>query len=1101
VRLEIGLMGEVTVRAPGRPPPPPLTGPARAVLAALVLERPAPVPRDRLAEVLWADDLPRTWASALRTHVSRVRSGVAAAVPGGGETVVAGDGGYVLALPGEVVLDVDVERAERALAEAREALMAGDAGAARAAAATAVDLLGAPFLPGHGGPWADEVRARLDHQAVLGLELASQAAAAAGDPAAGLEAAEEAVRRAPLRESAHRALIAALDRSGDRAEALRAYQRLRRSLADELGVDPSPETEAAYLALLGPPTARRAGPRDPPAAGGAATGPAPVSPFVGREAELAVLADAWDRAASGARHLVVVTGEAGIGKSRLTSEAARRVATEGGRVLFGRCDREAIVPYQPVVEALDAYVAATPPDELPPLDDESLAELAAVLPSLAAPRRAVAPDGRARLFGAVTDLVAAAAKERPLLVVLDDLQWADDDTLLLLRHLLRRAGHAPVLVVAISRDHDVDPGRALGDVVHALDRDGWVRRLPLRGLAEADVRELLALTGDGADAAERAAVARRLVAETAGNPFLLTELLRSGLATAPGEATIPPGVQDLVAARLAGLDAGATELVRTAAVAGSRFDLDVVAEASHLDGPAVLDALDAALASGLVGEVSPDHYEFIHDIVRRTLVEGMSGARRRAVHGRLAAAIERLRAHALDAHAAVLAHHSSEGAGPAGDVRAVRWAREASAQAARRSAPAEAVRLSRQALAHVPPGDGPLRAEVTTELGATLLAAGDQAGAGTLVDGAALARDHGRPDVVGRAALALADAAESRPDLREPARRLVDAAVAAAAAGTDPDRLRYARLLARQVALGGPGGAGAAASRRGVPLAALQALHDRIEALDAPHHVEERRHLAGELAVLAGAAGDPTFRVLAAHEQAMAAATLGDDDGVREALAVLEAPATAGTDPFAAAMLAERTVTVLTAGGHFAEALSALPAAVAAHRALAGPEAGAAVAARHRTLIARLWAGAPPGEIEPDPAWWPDGAGTLHDLGLAAMAAGASGDADRIARARARLAPYADLVCGLGYRSFVGVAAFHLGRLAAAAGDGAEAERHLQAALRRHSAWRARPWVALTQTALADVLESRGRTSDREWIDGLRREADWVTDTLALRRL
>ena len=806
MRLEIGLMGDVTVRAPGRPPPPPITGPARAVMAALVLERPAPVPRDRLAEVLWADDLPRTWASALRTHVSRVRSVVAAAVPGGGETVVAGDGGYVLALPGEVVLDVDVERAERALSEARDALVAGDAGAARAAAATAVGLLGAPFLPGHAGPWADEVRARLDHQAVLGLELTSQAAAAAGDPAAALDAAEEAVRRAPLRESAHRALIAALDGSGDRAEALRAYQRLRRALADELGVDPSPETEAAYLALLGPAPAPRPRPRSGTA--GAATGPAPVAPFVGREAELEVLAAAWDRAAGGARHLVVVTGEAGIGKSRLTSEAARRVATEGGRVLFGRCDREAIVPYQPVVEALDAYVAATPSDELPPLDDESLAELAAVLPSLAAPRRAVAPDGRARLFGAVTDLVAAAAKERPLLVVLDDLQWADDDTLLLLRHLLRRAGHAPVLVVAISRDHDLDPGHALGDVVHALDRDGWVRRLPLRGLAEADVRQLLALTGAGADAAGRAAMARRLVAETAGNPFLLTELLRSGLATAPGEGAIPPGVQHLVTARLAGLDPGATELVRTAAVAGSRFDLDVVAEASDLDGPAVLDALDAALASGLVGEVSPDHYEFIHDIVRRTLVEGMSGARRRAVHGRLAAAIERLRAHALDAHVAVLAHHSSEGAGPAGDLRAVRWAREASAQAARRSAPAEAVRLSRQALAHVPPGDGALRAEVTTELGASLLAAADPAGAGTLVDGAALARDHGRPDVVGRAALALADAAESRPDLREPARRLVDAAVAAAAAGTDPDP------LPRRPAAGPAGGARGIRRRR-----------------------------------------------------------------------------------------------------------------------------------------------------------------------------------------------------------------------------------------------------------------------------------------------
>ncbi|HET6952815.1 MAG TPA: AAA family ATPase, partial [Acidimicrobiales bacterium] len=861
MRLEIRLMGDVTVGSSDRPAADPLGGPARAVLAALVLERPAAVPRDRLAEALWADDLPRTWASALRTHVSKVRSAVSGAVAGAGETVVAGEGGYQLVLPAGVTLEVDVERAERLLAEARTALGAGDPAAAAAAAAAATDLLASPFLPGHEGPWADELRTRLSHHAMLALELTGQAAAASGDVETALAAAEEAVRRAPLRESAHRTLLTALAAAGNRAEALLAYQRLRRSLADELGVDPSPETEAAYLALLGSVPARpgRTAAGDGPAVP-ATGGPTRATPFVGRAAELAALADAWEHAAAGARHLVVVTGEAGIGKSRLTAEAARRVAAEGGRVLFGRCDQEALVPYQPVVEALDAFVATTPADELPPLGEEALAELAAVLPSLAAPRRAAAAAGRARLFGAVTDLVAAAAKERPLLLVLDDLQWADDDTLLLVRHLLRRAGHAPVLVVAISRDHDLDPGHTLGEVVHALDRDGWVRRLPLRGLAEADVRELLARTrGDG----DHAAAARRLVADTAGNPFLLTELLQRDDATAgAGEVGdgIPPGVHDLVAGRLARLDPAATELVRTAAVAGSRFELDLVAGAAQLDEDAVLDALDAALASGLVVEVSPDRYEFPHDIVRRTLVAQLSGARRRAVHQRLAAAVERLRAHALDAYTPALAHHSSAGAGPGGDVRAVRWARAASDQAARRSAPAEAVRLSRQALVHVPPGDGPLLAETTTELGVRLLAAGDAAGVRSLVDGAALAREHARPDVLGRVALALADAAEARPDLREPAARLVDAAVATAAAGTDPDPLRHARLLVRHVrlGLGPPSGAG----RGRPPASALRALHQRIVTLAEPHHVDERRRLADELAVLAGAAADATYQVL-----------------------------------------------------------------------------------------------------------------------------------------------------------------------------------------------------------------------------------------------
>jgi DNA-binding SARP family transcriptional activator len=1109
VRLEITLAGDVTVGNGDGRDRHVVTGPSRVVLAALALAPATGVPRDRLAGIVWPEAMPRTWASALRTHVSRVRS-VVSTVVGAGETVVSGDAGYHLVLPDGVTLSVDLHRADQALDAAREALGRDPAGALRLAT-TAAELVRPPFLPGHVGGWADDIRAHLDDVLVGALELASQAATAGGDGVRAVAAAEDAVQRAPLRESAHRALMAALGGAGNRAEALRVYQRLRRVLADELGVDPSPETDAAYLDLLGPAPPPRPprgpGTDDPGGSPGPDRGLAAAAPFVGREAELATLAAAWEQAAGGARHVVVVTGEAGIGKTRLTVEAAWRVRRDGGLVLFGRCDQEAIVPYQPLVEALDGLVAATPPEELPFLGDEAMAELGAVLPSLDRPGRPAGPD-RARLFGAVTDLVAAVAKERPLLLVLDDLQWADDDTLLLVRHLLRRAGDAPVLVVAISRDHDLEPGHALADIVHSLDRDGWVRRLPLRGLDAAEVRELLAhLQGPG----DHGGAARRLAAETAGNPFLVTELARAGGgAGAIGERDIPQSVQDLVSTRLARLDPPSVELLRAGAVAGARFDLDLAGQAAGLAHAALLDAADAALASGLVVEESADRYRFPHDIVRRTLVVHLSGARRRSLHRRTADAIEHLRSHDLEAQAAVLAHHSSAGADPAGDDRAVHWARRASAHAARRSAPAEAVRLCRQALAHLLPDRGGVEAEVTTDLGIALLAAGDESGARTLIEGARLARRHDRPDVLGRAALALADAADDRPDLQSAARELVTAAAAAATTGptgpSDPSdssvlsdddgataAVRHARLLVRQLRLTGSAGGPP-------PQGALEALHHRIEALTDPRAVDERQRLADELAVLAAAADDPTYRVLAAHEQAMAAATVGDDAGVQSALAQVATVVAAHDDAFGTALLAERTVAQLTTDGHFDQAREALVTAVAATESAGGSAGGADdMAARHRTVIDWLTGG---GEPLGDPHRpLPDGPDHLHALGIAALAACDAADPAAVTEVRALLAPYADLVCGMGYRTFVGAATFHLGRLAAVAGDWAEAERHLLAALRLHSAWRARPWVALTQGALAGVLEARGRPSDREWIAGLRAEAAWVTGNLGLRTL
>ncbi len=1131
MRVEITLVGDVTIRRDDQPAGPPLGGANPPIAAALLtLERAQGVSRERLADALWPGGLPATWDSALRTAISRVRSWMTAALPSDAPNPVEARGGrYRLRFPAGTDVVVDVELAERSVAEARSALTSSDVAAAGRLADDAAHRLRATFLPEHHGDWVDEQRDRLSELSVVALEIVSQAAVA-GDTGAALAAADEAVQRAPLRESAHRCRMAAHAAAGNRAEALRAYQRLRRVLADELGVDPAAETEVAYLELLGPapPTRHAVEPRD--------RGPAAPPPFVGREFELAVLAAAWDRAAAGARHVVVVTGEAGIGKTRLTTEAARRVSADGGLVLFGRCDQEAIVPYQPVVEALDGYFAVTPPDELPTLDDAARAELAAVLPSIDRPRRVGEPGGRGHLFDAVTALVASAARERPVLLVLDDLQWADGDTLLLLRHVLRRAGDAPVLVVAISRDHDVETGNVLGDVVHALDRDGWVRRLPLRGLDESDVRALLQQSEDAmTDPADEAAMARRLVAETAGNPFLVTEVLRAG-ATA-GEP-IPQGVQDLVATRVARLDSAALDLVRAAAVAGVRFDLDLAAAVAGLDGSATLDALDAAIASGLVVEETAERYRFPHDIVRRTVVAQLSGARRRALHSRLTDAIEANRSDRIDAYAAVLAHHSSAGATPGGDRRAVGWSRTAAAHAAERNAPSEAVRLGRQALSHVPVADGGLRAEVLIELGAASLAAGDPSGERTLFEGATLARQHVRIDVLARAALALADRAADNAILRIDAVGLIDAALEAsdadpAAAGP----LLHARLLARQISLAegrAPGPARAGSARP--PQAALTAVLERVATLGGPDNLDERLDLARDLTLLADAAGDRSAHVVASHEQAMVAAVAGDDDLLQSSLQVLDKAAAEGDGPhaFVAAMRAERRAAEAAMAGEFDDVSAAVDAAVDAHHEL-GAEDPAAVAARHLAVV--RWMRGTTAERDAGPGGpatsaadptealaaldrgdrdrarsvvrdlvtgvraLPAGDERLHALGLLALAAADLGQADLIDDVRAFLAPHADLTCGTGYRTFAGTAAFHVGRLAALVGDWGDAERHTLVALRRHTAMRARPWVAFTQSVLADVLEARGRPSDREWVAALRAEAGWVSSTLGLRSL
>lgn len=257
--LLIRLVGLVTIEHDGVPPQHLSSAQAQVAFARLVLERAAGTGRDQLADTVWPDGLPDTWASALRSVVSRVRAYVTSPHQKPGETpLIARSGRYLLRLPGDTA--VDVEAAEVAVAEAREAFAEGAHAVARQLAAGAVSNLRGSFLPAHEGEWVGAVRERVDELRLTALELASLSASALGDQHHGLRYADEAVRRAPFRESAHRCRMTAHASAGNRADALRAYHQLREVLAEELGIDPAAETQRAYLELLrasGPSLPRR----------------------------------------------------------------------------------------------------------------------------------------------------------------------------------------------------------------------------------------------------------------------------------------------------------------------------------------------------------------------------------------------------------------------------------------------------------------------------------------------------------------------------------------------------------------------------------------------------------------------------------------------------------------------------------------------------------------------------------------------------------------------------------------------------------------------------------------------------------------------------
>lgn len=508
--------------------------------------------------------------------------------------------------------------------------------------------------------------------------------------------------------------------------------------------------------------------------------------FVGREAELAALRATLDHAATGGRHVMLVGGEPGVGKSRLAREFAQEAHAAGTRVLFGRCDEGLAVPYQPFVEALFHYVHHAPNSELPKglgrLGGELIRlvpELAELVPELPGPRYS-GPDTdlpvqlgsdpeteRYRLFEAVASWLGAASADELLLVVLDDLHWATQPTLSLLRHVARASIPAHLMILGLYRHTELEPARSLANLLADLRRDPGLERFVLEGLDEAEVMALLETTGRplGGDAGS---LARTIRARTDGNPFFVGELVRhaieSGALDHDGygfdQLGIPEGINEVVLRRTSQLTETANQALLTGAVVGAEFDVATITVVTGLHEELVIESLEDAMEAGLVKELTGAtlRFRFRHQLVRTSLYGSLSTARRLHLHRRVGKAIETLHHSRLHEHLPALAHHFSEAAMAGEATTAIHYTWLAGDRASEQLAHEQAAELYARALELFDISDlaqdSTRRCDLLIALGESQRRAAHPAHRQTLLEAAAIAQRIGDVDRLAAAALA-----------------------------------------------------------------------------------------------------------------------------------------------------------------------------------------------------------------------------------------------------------------------------------------------------------------------------------------------------------
>ncbi|MGH9035770.1 MAG: ATP-binding protein [Acidimicrobiia bacterium] len=644
--------------------------------------------------------------------------------------------------------------------------------------------------------------------------------------------------------------------------------------------------------------------------------------FVGRDDPMELLQHVWKEAVEGDRRIALLAGEPGIGKTRLAAELADRLHAAGALVLAGRCDEDLGVPYQPFVEALRHYSVHASALRLGRHGGELtrlVPELADTVPGLAAPLQSDPETERYRLFDAVTAWLADVSLDSPMLLVLDDVHWAAKPTLLLLRHILHSALPLSVLVVATYRDSEVGRGHPLSDLLADLRRVQGVERIHLTGLDQAAVQAFVEAAAGHEIPEEEGFFARTVWAGTEGHPFFVAEVLRhlseSGLVaqndagrwymtTDTTDLGIPEGVRDVVGQRLSRLSPEANRTLAVASVVGLVFHPEVLATAGDLAQDELFATLEEAVAANLLVEIAAPvaQYRFSHALVRATLYDELTAARRVALHRRVGEAIEALYGQAIDDQLPALAHHWSRATAPAADaMRAIDYSARAGDRALAQLAHDEAVGYYRQALELLELGvgrsDDARRMDLLIALGEAQRRSGDASHRETLLEAGAIARQ--RADAVGMARAALANSRGTFSTLGKVDIERVEALEGAVAALDDRARSLRARLLATlAVELLWSGDAGrrrrltdealALARREADPVILGSVLLLRWATLWNPRWARERLELATEISAIADATGDPQLRFWGLWRRNLALMELGHGEAGEIGRAAIE---------------------------------------------------------------------------------------------------------------------------------------------------------------------------------------------------------------------
>jgi len=870
--------------------------------------------------------------------------------------------------------------------------------------------------------------------------------------------------------------------------------------------------------------------------------------FVGRRSELERLEPLVARAAQGSRQVILLGGEPGIGKSRLARELAVAAHARGATVLQGRCDEDLRMPYQPFVEALSHLVEHAADPVLERHVGEHGGELTRLVPGLGRrvpaapePRPADSDGERYVLFGAVAGILEVEQTHRPVVLFLDDIQWADTPTLLLLRHLVTADLRRRLTIVATFRSTELDDEHPLAKLLADLHREPDVTRLELEGLGPDAVAELArAATGRELDAAGRDA-ARALQRRTSGNAFFVTEILRHHDGGADGAtagllgAQVPGSVRDVLERRLQRLGDAVRAPLAAAATIGQEFDLELVArmlEDGGLDAAAT--AVDRAADAALV--VPPrrpgDRYAFAHGLIVTTLYEGLGPARRARLHRKAAEALEELRGDdGAGGRVAELARHWLN-AEPADLGRALRYTMLAGEHAVAQLAPDDGARWFREGLELHAQLDGAVdattRLELLVGLGDAQRQAGDPDFRTTLLEAAALARRLGDGPRLIRAVLAnsrgfvsasgvvdderlhaLEDALAAAGDADTADRALLLATLAAELAFSPADRDRRIALsdealaLARRlddpaalsrvlslrfVTLWMPATLGerlansdenvAAARRTGDPSAEFHAVHWRAAALVEAARLADAWRDVEQEAELAERLGQPIMRWLATYDHANLEIIGGRlTEAEQHAHEALQI-ATLSAQPDALSFFTSQLTNIRYEQGRLAELQPLIAQAVSDNPGIPAFRAVLALACCEGDLDDEARR-LLAHETATRFAELPPDVTWLPGLAIYAEVAAHLQDRQAAAVLHELLEPWAGQIVYSGINAW-GCVDHHLGATCVVLGRYAEAEEHLRRAGELNAAIRAPIWVTRTDLAMARLLLLRDGPGDRE---------------------